>query len=234
MSSILEVGSSETSSHNLDLCQTVSNTLALIDANESVMRLVLTPEDDDTLQPYVVLLDALASVWKFSPFFFEVLVTSLMRRSMLPPDKLLKWVGSAKSVFIVSFSHMNLILAAAAINAIPYYVTRSPGVDSSQYIGDSVASSLGHLVTQAIQKYDAMQNADEDEQDDATIEFKQVLDLVRCVVRHCLSLRSVDGASSCMLDTETAVSVLARVLVEDTPSSVGDVISLLSKKHPLY
>lgn len=240
MHSVLDVGSAS----NDDFCQTISNTFALLDANEPVLRLLLTTfgesadneENDvqeDTQLVYSVMLESIANVWGSSPRIFEILVTGLMNRTLLPPDKLLKWLGSTQAAFINDFNHISLILIASAINSIPRYVSKSSRESAVVYLGDCTTAALDPLIVKSCLKYEAMQRASEEEEDDATIEMKEMVDQVRCVVRHSLSMRAVD-TSSCMLDPSTATSVLARVLTDETPPPIKQTIQLLSQTTPLY
>lgn len=230
MHSLLDVGSSQ----NDNFCQTVSNSLALVDANEIGVRQLLTPDEDeeDTQLVYSVMLDEVASVWKCSPRMFEIIVSALMYRTLLPPDKLLKWVGATDVGFVSGFDHMGLILMAAAINAIPHYVNKSFNVNLVEYLGDCTTAALDPLIIKACEKHDSVERASEDEVDDATVEMKEVADKVRCVVRHCLSMRAAGGDR--LLDANTATSVLSRVITEDTPAAIKECVELLTREPPLY
>lgn len=229
MECLLDVGSSQ----NDNFCQVVSNTLALVDANEVVMRVLLRPQDeDDTQEVYSVMLDAIASVWGSSPRMFEILVLALTNRTLLPPDRVLKWLGATNATFINGFDHISLILTANCINAIPHYVKTSQVGPNVEYLGDCTSAALDPLIVKGCEKHAAVGRASEDEVDDATVEMKEVVDKVRCVVRHFLSIRAPDG--NCLLDPSTAASVLTRVLTEDTPIAIKECVVLLTRPVPLY
>jgi hypothetical protein len=231
MYGILTVGSCEIKYFS----QTISNTLSLVDINEHVLKWLISPpssleepQPDETLMnTYNVVLDSVASVWGGSPFVFEVVTTSLMRRGLIPPDKVIKWISSSKTPVLVDFNHMSIILIATAINHVPSLFDRGLSSGAAEYLGDCVVAALDPLLVQASEKQRLVDASEEDdEDDDAALDLKELVDKVRCVVRQGISVRS--PTSQRLLNIDTSASVVTRVVKDDTPQAVKDVLSTLN------